>query len=171
MKYEEQGGPALRDLAELLRNFGDPGDVTVLLRRTTFNMAVGNADAHAKNFSVLHDADGPEIRLAPLYDVLSTIALELTDATGRPLRADTHLGQRVGGEADVTEGDLGQPGRRGRHLGAAEADGGGRGRRYPRPGPRRQPGNPRGTSGCSPLLPARPSASGAASGAEPAGRG
>jgi serine/threonine-protein kinase HipA len=100
-KYEEQGGPALRDLAGLLRNFGDPRDVTHLLRRTTFNMAVGNADAHAKNFSVLHEAESQAIGLAPLYDVLSTIALELTDSTGQPMRADTHLGQRVGGQADI----------------------------------------------------------------------
>ena len=101
MKYEEQGGPALRDLAGLLRNFGDPRDVTDLLRRTTFNLAVGNADAHAKNFSVLHEADSPAIGLAPVYDVLSTIALELTDSTGQPMRADTHLGQRIGGQADI----------------------------------------------------------------------
>jgi serine/threonine-protein kinase HipA len=101
LKYEEQGGPALRDLARLLRDFGDPRDVAGLLRRTTFNMAVGNADAHAKNFSVLHEPDSPAIRLAPLYDVLSTIALELTDSTGQPMRADTHLGQRVGGQADI----------------------------------------------------------------------
>jgi serine/threonine-protein kinase HipA len=101
MKYEEQGGPALRDLAGLLRNYGDPADVTRLLRRTTFNMAVGNAAAHAKNFSVLHDTDNPAISLAPLYDVLSTIALELTDNLGQPLQADTHLGQRVGGQADI----------------------------------------------------------------------
>ena len=100
-KYEEQGGPALRDLADLLRNYGDPADVTRLLRRTTFNMAVGNADAHAKNFSVLHHMDNPVISLAPLYDVLSTIALELTDAVGRPMQADPHLGQRVGGQADI----------------------------------------------------------------------
>jgi serine/threonine-protein kinase HipA len=60
----------------LLRDFGDPRDVTALLSRTTFNMAVGNADAHAKNFSLLHDADSPAVRLAPLYDVLSTVALE-----------------------------------------------------------------------------------------------
>jgi len=109
LKYEEQGGPALRDLAELLRDFGDPRDVTALLRRATFNMAVGNADAHAKNFSLLHDADTPAVRLAPLYDVLSTIALELTDGTGQPMRADTHLGQRVGGQTDirkVTAADL-----------------------------------------------------------------
>jgi serine/threonine-protein kinase HipA len=101
MKYEEQGGPTLRDLAGVLRDFGDPADVTQLLRRTTFNMAVGNADAHAKNFSILHDTDSPMIKLAPIYDVLSTIALELTDGTGQPMRADTQLGQRVGGEADI----------------------------------------------------------------------
>jgi serine/threonine-protein kinase HipA len=101
MKYEEQGGPALRDFAALLRNFGTPRDTTDLLRRTTFNMAIGNADAHAKNFSVLHDPGGRRITLAPLYDLLSTIALELTDATGQAMHADTHLGQRVGGLADV----------------------------------------------------------------------
>ena len=101
LKYEEQGGPALRDLADVIRNFGDPRDVTSLLRRTTFNMAVGNADAHAKNFSILHEPDGPAVRLTPLYDVLSTIALELTDSAGQPMQADTHLSQRVGGQADV----------------------------------------------------------------------
>jgi serine/threonine-protein kinase HipA len=109
MKYEEQGGPALRDLAGLLRNYGEPADVIRLLRRTTFNMAVGNADAHAKNFSILHDADSPAISLAPAYDVLATIALKLTDSTGQPMRADPHLGQRVGGSADirkVTAADL-----------------------------------------------------------------
>jgi serine/threonine-protein kinase HipA len=37
LKYEEQSGPALRDLAALLRDFGDPRDVTALLSRTTFN--------------------------------------------------------------------------------------------------------------------------------------
>jgi serine/threonine-protein kinase HipA len=101
MKYEEQGGPALRDLAGLLRNYGEPADVIRLLRRTTFNMAVGNADAHAKNFSILHDTDSPAISLAPAYDVLATIALELTDSTGQSMRADPHLGQRVGGSADI----------------------------------------------------------------------
>ena len=109
LKYEEQGGPALRDFASVIRNFGEPRDVTGLLRRTTFNMAVGNADAHAKNFSLLHEPGVPAVRLAPLYDVLSTVALELTDSAGQPMRADTHLSQRVGGQADirkVTAADL-----------------------------------------------------------------
>ena len=101
MKYEEQGGPALRDLAGLLRSYGNPADVTRLLRRTAFNMAVGNVDAHAKNISILHDTENPAISLAPLYDVLSTIALQLTDSAGQPMQADAHLGQRVGGQADI----------------------------------------------------------------------
>ena len=92
---------ALRDFADVIRNFGDPRDLTSLLRRTTFNMAVGNADAHAKNFSILHAPGTPAIRLAPLYDVLSMIALELTGTAGQPMQADTHLSQRVGGQADI----------------------------------------------------------------------
>jgi hypothetical protein len=48
-----------------------------------------------------HDTDNPAISLAPLYDVLSTIALELTDTAGQPRPADSHLGQRVGGQADI----------------------------------------------------------------------
>jgi serine/threonine-protein kinase HipA len=39
----------------------------------------------------------------PLYDVLSTISFELADSAGQPMRADTHLGQRVGGQANHTE--------------------------------------------------------------------
>ena len=57
-------------MADVIRNFGDPRDVTSLLRRTTFNMALGNADAHAKNFSILQESDVPAGILAPLYDVL-----------------------------------------------------------------------------------------------------
>ena len=66
LRYEEHGGPSLRTLATILRDFGDPADVTDLLRRTTFSMAVGNADAHAKNLSLLHDDAGSAVRLAPL---------------------------------------------------------------------------------------------------------
>ncbi len=50
---------------------------------------------HAKNFSVLHEPGIPAVRPAPLYDVLSTIVLELTGSAGQPMNADTHLGQRA----------------------------------------------------------------------------
>lgn len=39
-----------------------------LLRYVAFNVAIGNTDAHAKNFSILR-GDGQPGRLAPLYDV------------------------------------------------------------------------------------------------------
>jgi len=37
-----------------------------------FNLIAGNADAHGKNFSILYEAQGA--RLAPLYDLLATVA-------------------------------------------------------------------------------------------------
>ncbi|MBT9607958.1 HipA domain-containing protein [Microbacterium sp.] len=51
-----------------------------LLRYTAFNVAVGNTDAHAKNFSLLHD-DGGSTSLAPIYDI-APLALAY-DATTR----------------------------------------------------------------------------------------
>jgi serine/threonine-protein kinase HipA len=47
-------------------------DILKLLDAAIFNLIIGNADAHAKNFSLLH-RDGA-IVLAPLYDLLSTVA-------------------------------------------------------------------------------------------------
>jgi serine/threonine-protein kinase HipA len=102
-KYEEAGGPSLRTLAGIIRNFGDPRDTADLLRRVVFNVAVGNADAHAKNFSFLHPPGDPAVQLAPVYDVVSTLALQSADDAGRPLTADPTMGQRVAGVRDIRE--------------------------------------------------------------------
>ncbi len=71
-KYASEGGPAFADCFTLLReNSAVPGlDLLALLDATIFNVMVGNADAHGKNFSILYQNGGP--RLAPLYDLLST---------------------------------------------------------------------------------------------------
>jgi serine/threonine-protein kinase HipA len=61
----------LRAIAELLR-FHSPGERPKLLAYTTFHIAIGNADAHGKNHSIMHHADGT-VELAPIYDVWSTI--------------------------------------------------------------------------------------------------
>jgi serine/threonine-protein kinase HipA len=45
-----------------------------LLRAVTFNLVIGNGDAHSKNYSVLI-RDGGEVLLAPLYDVAPTLLL------------------------------------------------------------------------------------------------
>ena len=73
-KYASEGGPTFKDCFALLRRLSArPAlDVLKLLDAAIFNVMVGNADAHGKNFSILYGADGP--RLAPLYDLLSTVA-------------------------------------------------------------------------------------------------
>jgi len=71
-KYAAEGGPTFRDGFALLRRVSTiPAvDVLALVDAAIFNAMVGNADAHGKNFSLLHDGDRP--RLAPLYDLVST---------------------------------------------------------------------------------------------------
>ncbi|MGE3832139.1 MAG: type II toxin-antitoxin system HipA family toxin, partial [Parvibaculaceae bacterium] len=73
-KYASEGGPTFKDCFELLRRVAarPAVDVLKLLDAVIFNVIAGNADAHGKNFSILYGDDGP--RLAPLYDLLATIA-------------------------------------------------------------------------------------------------
>lgn len=58
--------PSLRKLADVLRASGSEPDK--LLALTTFNLAIGNTDAHAKNISFIRDSDG-DASLAPAYDI------------------------------------------------------------------------------------------------------
>jgi serine/threonine-protein kinase HipA len=78
MKYQKEGGPSLKQCFALLREVsGTPVvDLARLLDAVIFNYLIGNNDAHGKNFSLLYHGIGtndPEIRLAPLYDLVSTI--------------------------------------------------------------------------------------------------
>jgi serine/threonine-protein kinase HipA len=58
--------PSLQKLADVLRAGGSEPDK--LLALTTFNLAIGNTDAHAKNISFIRNSDG-DASLAPAYDV------------------------------------------------------------------------------------------------------
>lgn len=70
-KYEQDGGPTLARIARVLQDVADAAAPAALLRAATLNVALGNCDAHGKNFSLLHTESGA-LRLAPLYDLLST---------------------------------------------------------------------------------------------------
>lgn len=72
-KYASEGGPNFPDCFALLRRAATrpPREILKLLDAAIFNLIISNADAHAKNFSLLHK-DGT-ITLAPLYDLLSTV--------------------------------------------------------------------------------------------------
>lgn len=69
-KYERQGGLAsVPKLVAALRALPVRGsDLLRLQQWVMFNYLIGNADAHAKNLSVLVDETG--FRLAPFYDLL-----------------------------------------------------------------------------------------------------
>jgi len=78
MKYQKEGGPSLKQCFALLRSVSSTPvvDLTRLLDAVIFNYIVGNNDAHGKNFSLLYHGVGTtemEIRLSPLYDVVSTV--------------------------------------------------------------------------------------------------
>lgn len=75
-KYEHNGtgtrGPSLAEMFALVRAHMTARDITRLLDAVIFNIAIGNVDSHAKNYSILLRADGCE--LAPLYDLMSGLA-------------------------------------------------------------------------------------------------
>lgn len=72
-KYEHNRsgmrGPSLTDMFGLVRAHMTARDITRLLDAVIFNIAVGNVDSHAKNYSILLFPDRSE--LAPLYDLMS----------------------------------------------------------------------------------------------------
>ena len=74
-KYQQEGGPSLRDCFSLLREWSSAPvlDIPNFLDGVTFGVLIGNADAHAKKFSILYGVNGR--RLAPLYDQVCTLAL------------------------------------------------------------------------------------------------
>ena len=73
-KYAAEGGPTFKTGFDLLHRATTVPAVAVLafLDAAIFNLIVGNADAHGKNFSLLYQATG--VSLAPFYDLLSTVA-------------------------------------------------------------------------------------------------
>ena len=83
VKYEEDGGPSLCRVADVLQSVASPASLERLLQATTLNALLGNGDAHGKNFSLLHHVSGT-LTLSPLYDLLSTLYY-----------GDDHLAMRI----------------------------------------------------------------------------
>jgi serine/threonine-protein kinase HipA len=73
-KYQQEGGPLLRDCIAMLREWSSVPvlDIRDFTDGVIFNILIGNADAHAKNYSLLYR--NGEHRLAPLYDLVCTLA-------------------------------------------------------------------------------------------------
>ncbi len=74
-KYEPEGASYLHGMTEILKKYSvNPGeDILKLFDMIVFCWLSGNTDAHLKNFSLLRNSSGRGIRLAPAYDMLSTV--------------------------------------------------------------------------------------------------
>jgi len=72
-KYEKEGGPSLRQCAEVIRRHTSFPliELQKLMHWTLFNLMAGNADAHGKNLSLLY-VDRRRLQLAPFYDLVCT---------------------------------------------------------------------------------------------------
>jgi serine/threonine-protein kinase HipA len=73
-KYQNEGGPGIRDIVELLRTYSAnaPEDVHTFLDAIAYNWLIAGTDAHGKNYALLIGAQ-TRVRLAPLYDVASVV--------------------------------------------------------------------------------------------------
>ncbi|MHA1540542.1 MAG: type II toxin-antitoxin system HipA family toxin [Alphaproteobacteria bacterium] len=72
-KYQKDGGPSIKNCFNFIENHSSMAgkDKKRLIQAVVFNYLIGNNDAHAKNFSMLHQEDGYFV-LAPFYDLVST---------------------------------------------------------------------------------------------------
>jgi len=90
-KYEAEGGPCLKDCAELIRNHSHKpaADILQFVRWVLFNVLIGNRDAHGKNIAFLYT---PRCELAPFYDLLSTQCYEgLSDKFSMKIGGENRL--------------------------------------------------------------------------------
>jgi serine/threonine-protein kinase HipA len=77
-KYEKDNGGYLKKCFDLIKNYSSSPieDQLKLWNICIFNYLIGNTDNHIKNISLLYSKDMKSIRLAPAYDIVSTIIYE-----------------------------------------------------------------------------------------------
>lgn len=92
-KYENEGGPGARAIAQLLRenSFEPDEDVNTFITALILSWLIGGTDAHAKNYALLIGASA-RVRLAPLYDLAS--ALPYSQLAQQKLK----LAMKIGGK-------------------------------------------------------------------------
>lgn len=109
-KYEASGGPSIAAVVQLLREIGSPwaaADILKVIEAALLNFLIGNSDAHGKNLALLHPARG-DVRLAPLYDLVSTQVYDLEPAMAMaiggvedPERVDIDAWRELGRQCGV----------------------------------------------------------------------
>lgn len=77
---EKYGNGTFRNIAQVIAAEGNDADIIEFVRRLTFNMLIGNADMHMKNWSLIYP-DRRHVSLAPAYDFVATVPYIPGDAT------------------------------------------------------------------------------------------
>ncbi len=74
-KYERPGEQHMKKMFDLLKRYSaDPiTDQLKLWDMIVFHALIGNTDGHIKNFSLIYDRSLKSVRLAPAYDIVSTV--------------------------------------------------------------------------------------------------
>ncbi len=91
-KYQNEGGPSPAAIVDLLRatSTDREADVATFADALGFSWLIGGTDAHAKNYSLL--LSGPQVRLAPLYDIASILPYGEFD------KRKVRLAMKIGGD-------------------------------------------------------------------------
>jgi serine/threonine-protein kinase HipA len=106
-KYQ---GASYETLGKLIHNICGEADLEEYLRRVAFNLAIGNEDAHLKNWSLIY-RDPRVPRLSPAYDIVSTVGYQgLSRDTGLKIGrqnqaqgVDIHMFRRFAVKAGSSE--------------------------------------------------------------------
>lgn len=74
IKYQNEGGPSAKDILTLIRENSSDSQIDEgkFIDALILNWLISGTDAHAKNYSFLI-AEGGQVRLAPLYDISSSL--------------------------------------------------------------------------------------------------
>lgn len=93
-KYEKIGDSYLKRVFTLLRQYSDNPveDQLKLWDICIFNYLIGNTDNHIKNIGLLYGRDRRTIRLAPAYDIVSTMIYE---------ESTEQMAMAIDGELDI----------------------------------------------------------------------
>lgn len=90
-KYEERGGPTIRDMVAVINreSINRRNDLLALADFLIINVVAGAPDGHSKNIALMRRSGGSTI--APLYDLATGLAYEARDV-------DRRIALSVGGE-------------------------------------------------------------------------
>ena len=118
-KYQSDGGPSIRGIADLLRAhvMSPVKDLAALADWQIINALLGNWDGHAKNLSLLYPPGQSAPVLAPCYDMVSIEYLNYVNRDSDNWSRDMGLavGEHVSPESitradwEQMAGDLGRP--------------------------------------------------------------